>query len=135
MLGKFKNRGIADAFKQLEEAPSQKHFLIVMGWLVKNAHDLTQGQLDYLDEKLRQPWTLSRGRKVNLNEHWKFIKKFRRQYDKDKTLLTSEEIITEIQNDRGFITTKEAASKIFKKIKNYIPYIPATKGRPPKNRN
>ena len=132
MVGPYKNKLIADLFSSLNEINSKKLQCIVIGGLVKNAHDLTQEQLDYLDYLLCTPFKGKVGAPKKEERKWKIIKALRRKYDADKIKPTQAEVIDFIKINSPETNDESSHRAIFKKIKSYVHYIKPTKGRPKK---
>ena len=74
MVGPFKNSGIEGAFNQLHEVETKEDQCIVIGWLVSNARDLTQEQLNYLDFLLCKKWEIKQGAPKKQSRNWEIIK-------------------------------------------------------------
>jgi len=134
MVGPFKNSGIEGAFNQLNEVESKEDQCIVIGWLVKNAHDLTQDQLNHLDCLLCKPWEIKRGAPAKHNRSWHHIRLIRQKYAEDGIIPPQIEVIKMIINNDDYISEVHSARVIFNQIKNFIYYIPASIGRPKKDR-
>lgn len=132
MLGKFRNRAIKSVFEELEGPLPRDEFYAAIGWLVQNAHELSQIQLNYLSDLLSKPWKAKRGAAPQSKRVWVVIHKLRRKYDADKIIPTQREVIQVFVSESKF--TEDAARKIFSKYKKYIYHIPAPKGRPQKSK-
>lgn len=134
MVGPFKNSGIEGAFNQLHEVESKEDQCIVIGWLVKNAHDLTQDQLNHLDCLLCRPWKIKIGAPKKTNRNWEIIRFIKQKYSEDGKIPTKLDIINIIIKYEKSINDSHSARAIFEQIKDFIHYTPAIIGRPKKDR-
>ena len=131
-MGPFKNRGIEDAFGELNEVRSKSSQCFVIAGLITNAHDLTQEQLNYLACLLCQPWKSKRGAPKLEARNWKLKRLLRKKYAESGVIPSQREIIDTILIHENHINGDHSARAIFQQIKDYIEYVPATKGRPKK---
>ena len=134
MLGPYKNKAIEDSFRALEEVQTKDNLCIVVGWLVKNAHDLTQEQLDYLDKLLCRPWKKKRGAPEKNNRKWELVRHFRKKYYEEGYIPTQAEVIREIVRIETNVTNQSAYRTIFNNIKRFILYRRGMSGRPKKQK-
>ena len=134
MLSPFKNRGIADAFKELDEVTTREHQCFVIGWLVENAHDLSQKQLGHIASLIVKPFKNKRGAPTKTERHWEIIKHLRNKYDSDKIIPTYSEVMDVIKfyAKKDNIGDESTLRAIYKQIKNYVYHYPAPRGRPKK---
>jgi len=131
MVGPYKNKGIKDSFSNLKEVESRESQCGIIAWLVTNAHDLTQEQLNCLAVLLCTPFKGKVGAPKKEERNWKIIIALRRKYDADKITPSHSEVIDFIKKSTG-ILEESSYRAIFKNIESYVHYIPSTLGRPKK---
>lgn len=129
MVGPYKNKLIADLFSSLNEINSKNTQCYIIGGLIKNAHDLTQKQLDHLDYLLCTPFTKQKGAPKKEERSRKIIIKLQRNYDIEKNIPTYAEVIDLIKQNTPEIEDESSYRAIFNDIEPYIYYIPSGKGR------
>jgi hypothetical protein len=129
MVGPYKNKLIADLFSSLNEINSKNTQCYIIGGLIKNAHDLTQKQLDHLDYLLCTPFTKQKGAPKKEERKWKMIYALRRKYEIDQIIPTYSEVINFIKQNTPEIQDESSYRAIFNDIEPYIYYIPSGKGR------
>jgi len=129
MVGPYKNKLIADLFSSLNEINSKNTQCYIIGGLIKNAHDLTQNQLDHLDYLLCTPFTKQKGAPKKEERKWKMIYALRRKYEIDQIIPTYSEVINFIKQNTPEIQDESSYRAIFNDIEPYIYYIPSGKGR------
>lgn len=132
MVGPYKNKGIEDSFSNLKEVESRESQCGIIAWLVTNAHDLTQDQLDFLANLICTPFKGKVGAPKKEERNWKIIIALRRKYDADKIIPTYAEVIDFIMKNSPEINDESSYRAIFKSIKPYVHYMPIRKGRPKK---
>ena len=132
MVGPYKNNGIRHSFSNLKEVGSREEQCGIIAWLVTNAHDLSQEQLDCLADLLCTPFKGQVGAPKKEERNWEIIIALRRKYDADKITPTQAEVIDFIKKKSPETNDESSHRAIFKNIESYVHYIPSTKGRPKK---